>query len=514
MVVVLLLGCFIPATVYAEFNADAYGANSYGGCAYGRNCLENPAFTAPTPKADDPNPKKSFIQTLLSPGAAVERQLKSLLRRLSPAQQRAITFYVWLLLLVMALFLLLQAALDKRRTILLGRVVVLLKKNREELENFWRLILHHLNTPLAKINTTLELLVPEPVENKQAILHFTAADQLLKETIDQAAQGIDEQSIVVSSANFSVGKVTLLETMRRWYFIIPVTIAGLIVLLLNRLLGQISSEVNPNLFIQLMVAVVAAIIFASALRIRRLSRHVHTAVLENKALIDGLNSQRQQVIGILAESLSGVVQELNYGSRSTLETSVSQLVVTASQALQRLAYKANIISKPVLSQPEACNVAHVLNEIDERFESEIDDKKLTVETDFPGIANVNTYVPELYMVLSLVLENAFAFSPVLGVIRVGLKIQDSTFELVVTDRGPGISEEQQRNLFTPFSNSSSSVEAGGEGIGLSLFACKLVAERVGGKISLTSQPGTGTAVTITFPHLPTHQATVVAVSPS
>ncbi|KAK3065930.1 hypothetical protein LTS18_002228, partial [Coniosporium uncinatum] len=65
----------------------------------------------------------------------------------------------------------------------------------------------------------------------------------------------------------------------------------------------------------------------------------------------------------------------------------------------------------------------------------------------------------------------------------------------VADTGIGISEEQRKQLFLPFSQveSSSSRSFGGTGLGLSI--CKAIIENVmGGRIWLDSTPGVGTTV--------------------
>lgn len=71
-------------------------------------------------------------------------------------------------------------------------------------------------------------------------------------------------------------------------------------------------------------------------------------------------------------------------------------------------------------------------------------------------------------------------------------IQDKV-ELIVRDRGTGMSESQQEKLFSPFFTTKR------EGTGLGLSLCLSIVERHNGKINVESAEGEGTVFTISFP---------------
>ncbi|MBI5197633.1 MAG: HAMP domain-containing histidine kinase, partial [Nitrospirae bacterium] len=58
--------------------------------------------------------------------------------------------------------------------------------------------------------------------------------------------------------------------------------------------------------------------------------------------------------------------------------------------------------------------------------------------------------------------------------------------------GPGISAEEQARLFEPFFTTKE------KGIGLGMTICRKIMEKHGGRISVHSEPGTGTTVTLAF----------------
>lgn len=68
--------------------------------------------------------------------------------------------------------------------------------------------------------------------------------------------------------------------------------------------------------------------------------------------------------------------------------------------------------------------------------------------------------------------------------------------LSVRDTGAGISEEEQQQLFKPFSQTAAGKRSVGSGLGLVI--CREMMERMSGQISMASQPGVGTTMTATL----------------
>lgn len=68
----------------------------------------------------------------------------------------------------------------------------------------------------------------------------------------------------------------------------------------------------------------------------------------------------------------------------------------------------------------------------------------------------------------------------------------------IKDFGPGISEENQRHIFSQFYQAKDNKD-GSSGLGLGLFISKDIIERHGGQIWVESEPGKGATFNFSLP---------------
>ena len=108
-------------------------------------------------------------------------------------------------------------------------------------------------------------------------------------------------------------------------------------------------------------------------------------------------------------------------------------------------------------------------------------------------------------ILLNLLSNALKFTEQGGVnVRIS-PLTPHGVEILVTDTGIGMRQDQQAKLFQAFAQAevSTTRRFGGTGLGLSI--CRQLAEMMGGDISVSSEPGSGSTFRVTLP-LPTGQA--------
>lgn len=114
-------------------------------------------------------------------------------------------------------------------------------------------------------------------------------------------------------------------------------------------------------------------------------------------------------------------------------------------------------------------------------------------------------------VLYNLLSNAVGFSKPEGVIHLSCWREGGTMVFSVEDQGVGIPKEQQARIFERFESSSQGGKHRGAGLGLSIV--KSLVELHGGDMTLDSEPGRGTKVTVRFPERGLEQRHVPSATP-
>ena len=125
------------------------------------------------------------------------------------------------------------------------------------------------------------------------------------------------------------------------------------------------------------------------------------------------------------------------------------------------------------------------------------DVALTVDADGPVMLRaMRRMMDELVANLA---ENAMKYNRPGGTVEILVRQEDGEAVLTVRDNGIGIGREHQERIFERFYrvDKSRSKQSGGTGLGLSIV--KHIVEYHGGKISLESEPGAGTEITVRLP---------------
>jgi PAS domain S-box-containing protein len=100
-------------------------------------------------------------------------------------------------------------------------------------------------------------------------------------------------------------------------------------------------------------------------------------------------------------------------------------------------------------------------------------------------------------ILINLISNAVKFSDPQTTIAVKSKVDNENAQITVQDKGIGISEEDQRHLFSSFFRGKNALNIQGTGLGLHIV--KRYSDLLGGTLHLQSQLHKGTTITLTFP---------------
>ncbi len=103
----------------------------------------------------------------------------------------------------------------------------------------------------------------------------------------------------------------------------------------------------------------------------------------------------------------------------------------------------------------------------------------------------------LQQVVNNLVANALKFTRH-GEVRLSLAV-DEQIHLTVADSGSGIPLNEQTQLFEPWYQAPSGKSHAVQGSGLGLFICREIVQRMGGSLTLTSEPDQGTTVNVLLP---------------
>lgn len=104
----------------------------------------------------------------------------------------------------------------------------------------------------------------------------------------------------------------------------------------------------------------------------------------------------------------------------------------------------------------------------------------------------------LHQLVMIILDNAIKFTPAGGNVRLSVSRGSEGGVLTVRDTGAGIPPEHIAHVFERFYRGDAA-RARAEGAGLGLSIAKWIADAHGAKITIHSEPGAGTEVTLRFP---------------
>ena len=210
-----------------------------------------------------------------------------------------------------------------------------------------------------------------------------------------------------------------------------------------------------------------------------------------------LKSPLTAVVGHL-EMLEGA-PELHEGTRRSIAA-----MDRGTQRLQRVIEDLLLFSK--VGDPDSAIIAvpvplqPVLEELAELQTVTAERSGVTIRLDLPAepVRALGEH-EELDTALGNVLGNAVKYSRPGTEVTVGLTLEDDRAVVTVTDRGIGISAEDQAHLFDEFYRSTNPAALAQPGTGLGLAIVQRIVERHGGEVHVESELGVGSTFTLRLP---------------
>jgi signal transduction histidine kinase len=141
-----------------------------------------------------------------------------------------------------------------------------------------------------------------------------------------------------------------------------------------------------------------------------------------------------------------------------------------------------------------------VHEIDRQFAPIARSRRIGWETRVKNPESpVLTDASRCQQILGHLVGNALECTPPGGHVRVIGQVDAGSWELAVSDSGPGIPTSWHELVFEPFVRLAHDEHSGMAGHGLGLAICRELVAQLDGTIALNSSEGHGTLVTVRFP---------------
>ena len=151
---------------------------------------------------------------------------------------------------------------------------------------------------------------------------------------------------------------------------------------------------------------------------------------------------------------------------------------------------------------ETFNPGEVLVQVCESLTPLLRDRGNTLElSDFSGLPTLYNDVSKFRQIFLNLLSNACKFTKdgYISVLAHAIDERPGWVEFKVSDTGIGMDEEQQSRVFDAFVQADLSTSANYGGTGLGLAICTDYCTLMGGAITVTSEPGSGSTFTVVLP---------------
>jgi len=208
--------------------------------------------------------------------------------------------------------------------------------------------------------------------------------------------------------------------------------------------------------------------------------------------------------------LAQILKENRPSNLSTDQVKYADVIFNAGNDLLTLINDILDLSKiesgKLEMQNEAIKITDILHDVEALFIEVAANKHITYTTNISEELPKNIFTDKIRVqqVLKNLLSNAFKFTPEKGSIEINVVpgAEDKTVNFCIKDSGIGIPLDKQKVIFEAFqqADGSTSRKYGGTGLGLSIS--RELVGLLGGKITLTSEPGKGSEFVLTIPFKP------------
>lgn len=336
-------------------------------------------------------------------------------------------------------------------------------------------------------------------EFKMALDFHTVYDSLTKILFNEEKLMVINQLAFEYDSERRKEKIKLLEKEKAWQT--------------EQVRFQKRSTMFSLLAVILLILVTAAIVWA----LRKYKEANKTLISQKEAIqqqsadLQESNAAKDKLFSIISHDVLGPIARLKavlslvknavinkeefinllpqlYKSADHVHSTLENLLHWSSQQIR--GYQVN---------PSTLRLRRIVQELEAMLGEQAKEKSIMLVNEVPQEAQLHADENHLKIILRNLMTNAIKFTKEKGVVTVKSFEQNSQILIQVVDTGKRMSEQQIDEIFKLNKVQSSQGTAGEKGTGLGLILCKELIEANGGTISLSSENGKGTSVTLALP---------------
>lgn len=262
-------------------------------------------------------------------------------------------------------------------------------------------------------------------------------------------------------------------------------------------------NMKRNIYI-LIVAVVMAVLFLGGfMAIRSTAKVVELARLKSEFVATVSHEFRTPLMSIryLSEMLDGG-RVKGEDKKKIYYSKINKESERLSRLIENMLDFSKIEAGMKEYKFEALNVKELVEEAAGRFREYMADKKMILECEIQNsLPVVHADREAISRALFNLLDNAVKYSGKDQRIQIRAFAKDEAVFLEVQDKGAGISKDDQKKVFEKFYRSSHAASKSIEGSGIGLTLVDHIVKAHGGQVTMESDLGRGTTVTIELPLL-------------
>jgi two-component system phosphate regulon sensor histidine kinase PhoR len=240
------------------------------------------------------------------------------------------------------------------------------------------------------------------------------------------------------------------------------------------------------------------------------SRAAAVGILRDVTALERNEAMRRRFVADVSHELRTPVSSIAAAAETLAETEADdpeapRLVDLVRRQAQRMRELIDdltdlslIESGSVVLSPETVDLRALAAETAEELRATARSRDVAIRIESPDGVAVEGDRRRLGQILRNLLDNAVKFSPPGGTVRIAVGRVDDRPSVVVEDEGPGIPAGEQDRIFQRFYQVDRSRSKVRPGTGLGLAIVKHLAQLHGAEVTVTSEPGSGSAFRVTF----------------